>query len=92
MENQRDIDKIIDLVKKEFPKANVEQLKVKFPADDDGIWYFWLSENPNDDIQIENSYRQCPFIVETTRSPGAQRGETVEQVVSIICEHLKTSK
>ena len=92
MENQRDIEKIINSVKKEFPKTNVYQLKVKFPADDDGIWYFWLPENPDDDIQIENSYGQCPFIVETNRSPEARRGETVEQVVSIICEHLRTSK
>jgi len=87
-----DIDKIIHSVKGEFPNVAVEQLKVKFPADDDGIWYFWLPENSDDDIQIENSYGQCPFIIETNRSPEAKHGATVEQVISIVCEHLKTSK
>ncbi len=92
MKRQRDIDKIIELVEQSFPNVNVEQLKVKFPADDDGIWCFWLTENSDDDIQIENSYGQCQFILETNRSPEAKHGETVGQVVSIICEHLRTSK
>ena len=91
MEDKRDIDKIIDSVRCEFPNAKIEQLKVKFPADDDGIWYFWLPENSADDIQIENSYGQCPFILETNRSPEVRHGETIEQVVSIVCEHLRTS-
>ncbi len=92
MKKQRDINKIIELVKQLFSNVNVKQLKVKFPSDDDGIWYFWLTENSDDDIQIENSYGQCPFILETNRSPEVKHGETVEQVVSIVCEHLRTSR
>ncbi len=91
MENRRDIDKIIDLVKQQYPEVGVWQLEVKNPHDDNGIWYFWLPENTDDDIQIENSYGQCPFILETNRSPEAKHGETIEQVVAIVCEHLRTS-
>lgn len=91
VEDKKNVNKIIELVKQEFPKADVYQLKVKFPADDDGIWYFWLPEFPDDDIQIENSYGQCPFIIETNRDSGVRYGETVEQTASIICEHLKTA-
>jgi len=92
MKDQRDIDKIIDFVKQEYPEVCVWQLQVKNPHDDDGIWYFGLPENSDDDIQIENSQGQCPFILETNRNPEAKHGDTVEQVVSIICEHLRTSK
>lgn len=91
MKGERDIDKITELVKQSFPSANVEQLKVKFPADDDGIWYFWLPDIKDDDIQVENSYGQCPFILETNRSSEAKHGESIEKTVSIICEHLRTS-
>lgn len=91
VEDKRIVNKIIELVRKEIPEADVSQLKVKFPADDDGIWYFWLPEFSDDDIQIENSYGQCPFIIETNRSSEVRRGETVEQTVSIICEHLRTA-
>ncbi|HSU26534.1 MAG TPA: hypothetical protein VLI65_11165 [Pyrinomonadaceae bacterium] len=88
--DRRDIDTIIESVRENYPNVCVQQLKVKFPADDDGIWYFWDSEYPEDEIQIENSFGQCPFVVETNRNATAVRGETVEQVVSIICGHLRT--
>ena len=48
----KDIDLIIEKVRQVFPEIEVEQLKVKFPADDDGIWYFYLSKT--DWIQIES--------------------------------------
>jgi hypothetical protein len=91
MSNRRDIDAIIELVRENYPNVCVQQLKVKFPADDDGIWYFWNPENPNDEIQVENSFGQCPFIIETNRDATAVGGKTIEEVVSIICEHLRTS-
>ncbi|MDQ3711928.1 MAG: hypothetical protein M3388_06885 [Acidobacteriota bacterium] len=87
---QRDIDKIIDLVKRKFPNTNIEQLKVKFPFDDDGVWYFGLPEDSDDVIQIENSFGKCPFLIETNRNDKRRIGKTIEEVSFIICEHLRT--
>ena len=91
MSDGRDIDTIIELVRESYPNVCVQQLEVTFPADDDGIWYFWNPENPNDDIQIENSFGSCPFLIETNRDSTVKHGETIEQVVLIICRHLRTS-
>ena len=91
MDAKRDIDEIIGNVTQKFPTVKVWQLEVKFPADDDGIWYFWLPENSDDDLQIENSWGQCPFIIETKRNAQVRQGNTVEEVINVICEHLKTS-
>ena len=92
MENKRDIDVIIEAVKKEFPEVGVWQLEVKNPHDDNGIWYFWLGESTDDEIQVENSDGQCPFLIETYRNDERRWGSSVDKVVNIICEHLKTSK
>lgn len=89
---KRDINKIIEQIKKPFQNVRVEQLKVSNPADDDGIWYFWLPESSDDDIQIENSYGKCPFLIETNRNDERRYGNTVKEVVKIISEHLITSK
>lgn len=91
MSNRRDIDEIIDLVRENYPNVCVQQLEVTFAADDNGIWYFWSPENPDDEIQIENSYGQCPSLIETNRDAIAVHGDTVEKVVSIVCGHLRTS-
>ena len=58
----KDIDLIIEKVKEHLPKVEVEQLKVKFPADDDGIWFFRLPD-VKQNIQIESSYGLCPFLL-----------------------------
>ncbi len=92
MENNRDIEKIIELVNEEFPNVEIYQLKVTHPADDDGIWYFWLSEKSDDEIQVENSYGQCPFLIETNRNNERKWGNSIKETVNIICEHLRTSK
>lgn len=92
MENSRDIDEIIERVIETFPQVNICQLKVTHPADDDGIWYFWLGESSGDDIQIENSYGKCPFLIETNRSDERRWGNSVDETVNIVCEHLRTSK
>lgn len=92
MQGNRDIDKIIDSVKFHFPNVGVWQLKVKNPHDDNGVWYFWLGESTDDEIQIENSYGQCPFYIETFRNDERRWGNTVEETVGIVCEHIRTSK
>lgn len=88
----KDIDKIIAEVKKEFPKVNVYQLEVTHSADDNGIWYFWLGDKTDDELQVENSSGNCPFLIETSRNDERRFGNTIVETAAIICEHLKTSK
>lgn len=91
MENKRDIDKIIDAVKTQFPNVIVKQLKVKHPADDDGIWYFSF-EKLKDEIQIESSHGKRAFLIESVRNDERRYGNSIDEIVDIVCEHLKTSK
>ncbi len=92
MESNRDIDKVIEVVKTKFPNVGIWKLKVKNPHDDDGIWYFWLGESTDDEIHVENSFGNCPFYMETFRNAEMVVGNTVEETVAIIYEHLRTSK
>ena len=88
----RDVDRIIEAVRQAFPDVIVDQLKVTYPADDDGLWYFHLPEKPKDDIQIESSYGNCPFLIENMRNDDRENGESVEQVVSIICQYFRAGR
>lgn len=92
MENKPDIDVIIERVKEKCPQVKIWQLEVKNPFDDNGIWYFWLGESSDDEIQVENSNGQCPFYIETNRNDERRWGNSVNETVNIICEHLETSK
>lgn len=88
----RDVDRIIEDVRQIFPEIIVEQLKVTHPADDDGLWFFHLPENPKDEIQIESPYGNCPFLIENMRNDERKNGETIEQVVAIICEYFREGR
>jgi hypothetical protein len=85
----RDVDRIIEGVRQIFPEMNIEQLKVTHHGDDDGLWFFNLPDNPKDEIQIESSYGNCPFLIENIRNDDRKNGETIEQVVAIICEYFR---
>jgi len=87
----RDIESIIEKVKERFPKVSIAQLKVMHPADDDGLWFFSF-ENPKDEIQIESSFGKCPFLIESNRNDERRYGHSVDEVVDIVCEHLKESE
>jgi 7-cyano-7-deazaguanine synthase len=91
MAEKRDIDTIIEAVRNRFPEARVDQLKVSHPADDDGIWYFWMPNATRDDIHVENLNGQCPFILETYRSDERKTGRTAEETIEIIEEHLASA-
>jgi len=88
----RDIDLIIEKVKEHFLEVEVEQLKVKFPADDDGLWFFYLPKT--NWIQIEAAYGMYPFIVETDRQNAVNQRKvnTVDEVVEMIVEDFEFQK
>ncbi len=83
----RDVDLIIESMKKKYPFVRVQQLKVTHPGDDDGIWYF---EQPDSefDVQIESSQGMCPFLVETHENEERYTARTIEEVIRVLVKLL----
>ncbi len=79
------------MVKDRFPAVHVEQFRVTHPSDDDGIWYFAMPSAERDEIQIENSAGECPFLIERIRDTDRRLSDTVEQTVAILVDHLETA-
>jgi hypothetical protein len=91
----RDIDQIIERVRRLVPDLRVQQLQVSHPGvDDDGLWFFSLPGIAKD-IQIESSYGMCPFIVEHSdmkSSTDAETGRSVEETVEKVVAYLRSLK
>jgi hypothetical protein len=79
----RDIDDIIERLQCAIPDARIEQLQVKHPADDDGLWFISVPGKPGE-VQIESSYGVCPFLIESSYNDKRHTGATVEEVVAIV--------
>ncbi len=88
---KRDIDQIIEKVRHQIPHVIIYQHTKIHPADDDGIWWFGLP-GIEKDIQVESSYGQCTFIVETDElcSENARTVRTVDEAVLMITEYLRS--
>ena len=86
----RDIDQIIERIRSECPLVEVEQLRTKFPADDDGIWFFTRPNHPFE-VQLESSSGMCPFLIETDESPERFNAENVETAVTKLKQWLNIS-
>jgi hypothetical protein len=93
-----DIDQIIADVRAKMPNIVVTQWSQSWPADDDGLWFFDFAGHPSDDVysrasvqcvQIESSFGQVPFIVETEElcCERARTGNGVAEIVSMILDH-----
>jgi hypothetical protein len=91
----RDIDHIIEGVKRRLPSARFYQHRVKHPSvDDDGIWWFYLP-GIDKDIQIESSDGMCPFMVEHDDMGSACEAETarsIEEAVEKVVTYLTCLK
>jgi hypothetical protein len=86
-----DVDEIIKHVKHRIPTVTVSQLHVSHPGvDDDGLWYFELP-GIGQNIQIESSSGQCPFIIEHSgmnSSSEAINGASISEVVEAVVSYL----
>jgi hypothetical protein len=93
LEAGKDIFHIIEKVRQILPDVEVQQEQKIHPADDDGIWYFYLP-GVEQNIQIESSFGWCPFIVETDEQSGyeARTAKTVDQAVEMIVEYLESKR
>ena len=61
-----DLEEVIRRVQERLPNMKWQQTSVRWPADDDGVWFFWLPDLPGE-VQIESGYSACPFLVETDK-------------------------
>jgi hypothetical protein len=87
----RDIDRIIALVRDRLPSVSVVQWHKTHPSDDDGIWFFRLP-GVERDIQLESSFGTCPFLVEhdDMQSTAEQWwAESVEQAAEAVMGYLR---
>ena len=84
----RDVDQIIQLMMNICPDAEVRQLQVSHPGnDDDGIWYF-SQPGSEFEVQIESGYGMCPFIIETDETPTRFTADSIEETVGILTKLL----
>lgn len=80
----RDIDYIIKRLRSDLPEVQITQLQVSHPgADDDGLWFI-TKAGDTQEVQIESPDGCCPFTIQSNVSSEVQRGQTVDEVVSII--------
>jgi hypothetical protein len=74
----RDIDRVVEPVERLVPAVTWTQLQVRHPgADDDGIWFFWISGKPGE-VQLESSTGMLPFTLRPTSTTAgffAQRSK-----------------
>lgn len=85
-----DLEEVIRRVEERLPNMNWQQLTVRWPADadDDGLWFFWLSGLPGE-VQIESSYSVCPFIVESDKHDERLTAHSPEETADIITRWLQ---
>jgi hypothetical protein len=88
----RDVDRVIELLRRVHPGVSVRRLEVTHPGkDDDGLWFF---EQPDSEfeVQIESSNGMCPFLIETeendARLTTVSINETVETLWRLL--HLRS--
>jgi hypothetical protein len=84
----RDIEQIIESIKKISPAVRVRQLEVLHPgADDDGLWFF---SKAGDDIevQIESSSGMCPFLIETDENASRTTTSSVDETIETLSSWL----
>ena len=83
----RDIDTIIARAAELIPQLHHEQFTAKHPADDDGIWYFSAPDVDNE-VQLESSTGQCPFLIEHDNSDERFDVPSVDAAVDKLLERL----
>ena len=87
----RDIDAIIARLHLTHPDVSAAQLTVLHPgADDDGLWFF-RHPATGIEVQLESSTGTCPFLFESSGSPGRLIASDVEQAVAFVVAGLCVS-
>jgi hypothetical protein len=80
----RDIDQIIELLRREIPGVQIRQLEVTHPvADNDGLWFIKVPGR-TEEVQIESSSGACPFLIESDFSSETHHGRSIYEVVGTV--------
>jgi len=80
----RDIDQIIELLRKEISGVQITQLQVAHPGvDDDGLWFISVPGRTGE-VQIESSLGTCPFFIESDFSHDTHHGRSIHEVVGTV--------
>ena len=85
-----DVRHIISVVRESLPQVRWARRWVSHPgADDDGIWWLWLPDQPGE-VQIESSSGTCPFDLRTDKHEEEITADTVDITVKTIVDWLRT--
>lgn len=80
----RDLDRIVERLKAEMPSCEIDQLQVVHPGgDDNGLWFINVPGQETT-VQIESSYGDCPFLIESDFDNQRVEGRTVDEVVGTV--------
>jgi hypothetical protein len=83
-----DLEEVIRRVQERLANMSWQQLTVRWPADDDGLWFFWLAGQPGE-VQIESSNSVCPFLVETDKHDERLTASSPEETADTIIKWLQ---
>lgn len=83
----RDIDRVIDELRRRYPDIAVEQLRVAHPADDNGLWFFTHPAGLGE-VQVESPGGSAPFLVEGDDDPVACADCSVEETITLVVSRL----
>ena len=87
MPRARGIDEVIDRLRASWPELRCEQLRVTHPgADDDGVWFF-AHPTTREEVQVESSSGDPPFLVESDQAPAAMC-PSVEATLAVVARRL----
>jgi hypothetical protein len=79
---------IISAVRHSLPHVRWTRLWVSHPGvDDDGIWWFWLPDQPGE-VQVESSSGACPFDLSTDKHDKLTTTDNVEGAARTIVDWL----
>lgn len=88
MYRRRDIDAVIDALRRAYPDIAYEQLRVTHPgADDDGLWFFTHPRGVGE-VQLESSSGQFAFLLEGDDSNHREKVGTIGEAVARVGARL----
>ena len=88
----RDVDEVIERIRRGHTSVSVRQLKVLHPGmDNDGVWFFHHPQGEFE-VQIESSTGMCPFLIETDENHRRFTAKTVERTVELVTQSLSLGK
>lgn len=93
---ETDIQKIINRLSVKHPNIKVEQLQIKFAADDGGLWFFTIVSDITPchggvQVNLESSTYNFPFMCESTKNTQRITVYAVEEAILAICNGLGIS-